>query len=107
MLLYLEKGCGVIDMKISSKTVIYMMRIVGTIIVMAALGLIGYLSWITSKVGLDGFLVSGFLVGAVSFVAGIGMFYISFRIYFIEARELDRDVVEKKEKCFINFNKCG
>lgn len=107
MLLYLEKGNWVIDMKISGKTVIYMMRIVGSVIILAALALIGYLAWITSNVGLDGFLIFGFGVGIISLaVAGL-MIYFSFRIMFEEDIEKEIEAVEKKEKKHIHFRKCG
>lgn len=107
MLLYLEKGNWVIDMKISGKMVIYMMRIVGSVIILAALALIGYLAWITSNVGLDGFLISGFGVGIISLaVAGL-MIYFSFRIMFEEDIEKEIEAVEKKEKKYIHFRKCG
>ena len=107
MLLYLEKGTWVFDMKISSNTVLYTMRIVGSIIIMAALGLIGYLAWIASKVGFDGFLISGFLVGVISLAVAIGMIYFSFRITFVEESALDRETVENKEKQHIHFRRCG
>ena len=107
MLLYLEKGTWVFDMKISSNTVLYTMRIVGSIIIMAALGLMGYLAWITSKVGFDGFLISGFLVGVISLAVAIGMIYFSFRITFVEESALDRETVENKEKHHIHFKRCG
>lgn len=107
MLLYLEKGNWVIDMKISGKTVIYMMRIVGSIIILAAFALIGYLAWITSNVGLDGFLISGFGVGIISLaVAGL-MIYFSFRIMFEEDVDEAIETVEMKEKKHIHFRKCG
>ena len=107
MLLYLEKGTWVFDMKISSNTVLYTMRIVGSIIIMAALGLMGYLAWIASKVGFDGFLISGFLVGAISLAVAIGMIYFSFRITFVEESALDRETIENKEKIHIHFRRCG
>ena len=107
MLLYLEKGTWVFDMKISSNTVLYTMRIVGSIIIMAALGLIGYLAWIASKVGFDGFLISGFLVGVISLAVAIGMIYFSFRITFVEESALDRETIENKEKIHIHFRRCG
>lgn len=94
-------------MKISSKTVIYTMRIVGSIITLAALGLIGYLAWITSNVGLDGFLISGFGVGLISLIIAGLMIYFSFRILFEEDIEESRETVEKKEKKHIHFKKCG
>lgn len=103
MLLYLEKGNWVNDMKISSKTVVYMMRIVGGIIIMAALGLIGYLAWITRQVGVDRFLISGFAVGAVSLIIASVMIYFSFWIMFEE----DMEVVEKKDKEHMLFRKCS
>lgn len=107
MLLYLEKGTWVFDMKISSNTVLYTMRIVGSIIIMAALGLMGYLAWIISKVGIDVFLISGFLVGVISLAVAIGMIYFSFRITFVEESALDRETVENKEKQHIHFRRCG
>jgi len=107
MLLYLEKGNGVIDMKISGKTVIYTMRIVGSVITLATFALIGYLAWITSNVGLDGFLISGFGVGIISLIIAGLMIYFSFRIIFEEDIEENRETVEKKEKKHIHFKKCG
>ena len=107
MLLYLEKGNWVIDMKISGKMVIYTMRIIGSVIILAALGLIGYLAWITSNVGLDGFLISGVGVGLISLAAAGSMIYFSFRIMFEENVEETIEAVEKKEKKHIHFRKCG
>lgn len=107
MLLYLEKGNWVFDMKISSKTVLYTMRIVGSVIIIAAIGLIGYLAWITSHVGIDGFLISGFGVGVISLAVAVAMIYFSFRILFEEDIEGKRESVEKKEKKHIHFKKCG
>ena len=103
----LRRTIGVIDMKISSKTVIYTMRIVGSIIILAALGLIAYLTWITSNVGVDSFLISGFAVGIVSSISASVMIFYSFRITFEEDIEKDRKVVEKREKRLIHFKKCG
>ena len=98
---------GVIDMKISSKTVLYTMRIVGSTIIMAALGLMGYLAWITSRVGLDGFLVSGLSLGVICSVVGGAMIYFSFRIAFEDDIEMNREEMEKREKKHIQFKKCG
>ena len=94
-------------MKISSKTAIYMMRIVGSIIILAALGLIGYLTWITSRVGLDGFLISGFGVGIISIIVASAMILFSFRITFEDDIEKDREEIEKREKKHIYFKRCG
>ena len=94
-------------MKISSKTVTYIMRIVGSIIILAALGLIGYLVWITSRVGLDDFLISGFGVGIISIIVASAMIFFSFRITFEEDIEAEREVIEKREKKYIHFRKCG
>lgn len=107
MLLYLEKGNWVFVMKISSKTVIYTMRTVGSIIIFASLGLIGYLTWITSRVGLDGFQISGFGVGIISFIVASAMIFFSFRIAFEEGIEEEREEIEKKEKKHIHFKKFG
>ena len=94
-------------MKISSKTVLYTMRIVGSIVIVAAMGLIGYLAWITSRVGLDGFLISGLGLGAICTAVGGAMIYFSFRIAFEEDVEEEREEIEKKEKKHIHFRKCG
>ena len=94
-------------MKISSKTVLYTMRIVGSIVIVAALGLIAYLTWITSRVGLDGFLVSGLGLGVICSAVGGAMIYFSFRIAFEENIEDEREKIEKKEKKHISFRKCG
>ena len=94
-------------MKIGSKTVLYTMRTVGSIIIAAALGLIAYLSWITSRVGLDGFLLSGLGLGAISLIVGSAMIYFSFRIAFEENVDEGRETIEKKEKKHIHFRKCG
>jgi len=108
MLLYLEyKGLGVMIMKISGKTILYTMRIVGGIIMLAAIGLICYLAWITSHVGLDGFLVAGFGIGAISVTVASVMIYLSFRILFEEDIEEDREEIESKQKRHIHFRKCS
>ena len=92
-------------MKISSKTVLYTMRSVGCIIIVAALGLIAYLTWITSRVGLDGFLVSGLGLGAISLIVGSAMIYFSFRIAFEE--EVPRKTEEIRKKAHLLSKKCG
>lgn len=106
MLLYLAKGSWVIDMKISSKTVLFTMRIVGSMVMVATLGLIAYLSWLTIHVGLDGLLISGLGVGVICLVVGGAMIYSSFRIAFEEDVEDEREE-KKKEKKHMHFRKCG
>lgn len=68
--------------KISSNTVLYTMRIVGGIIILAALALIAYLGWVTRHVGLDGFLIGAFVIGIVSVVAAVSMIFFLFQTYF-------------------------
>jgi len=94
-------------MKISGMTVIYMMRVIGSIIIFAAFGLVGYLVWITSNVGLDEFLISGFSVGFISIIIAAVMIYFSFRICFEEDIEDEREEIEEKDKRRIHFRKCG
>ena len=74
---------------------------------MAALGLIAYLAWIISHVGLDGFLVSGFGIGAISVIAASLMIYFSFRIAFEEEKEIDSEVIHRKERASAFSRKCG
>ena len=93
--------------KISSNTVLYTMRIVGVIIMLAALALIAYLAWITSQVGLDGFLIGAFVIGIVSIVAAVSMIYFSFRITFEEETSMDMKVIHRKEKEHILSKKCS
>jgi len=93
--------------KISSNTVLYTMRIVGGTIMLAALALIAYLVWITSQVGLDGFLISAFIIGIVSIVAAVSMIYFSFRITFEEETPMDMKVIRRKEKEHILSKKCS
>ena len=93
--------------KISSNTVLYTMRIVGGIIMLAALALIVYLAWITSHVGLDGFLIGAFAIGIVSIVAAVSMIYFSFRIVFEEETSIETEIVRRKEKDHVFSRKCG
>ena len=93
--------------KISSKTVLHTMRIVGSIIIVAALGLIAYLAWITSRLGLDGFLISGLGIGVISLIVGSAMIYFSFKIDFAEDIAEERESMVKKEKRHIHFKKCS
>ena len=93
--------------KISNNTVLYTMRIVGGIIMLAALALIVYLAWITSRVGLDGFLIGAFTIGIVSIVADVSMIYFSFRITFEEETPMDMKVIHRKEKEHILSKKCS
>ena len=93
--------------KISSNTVLYTMRIVGGIIMLAALALIAYLAWITSQVGLDGFLIGAFVIGIVSIVAAVSMIYFSFQITFEEETPMDMKVIHRKEKERILSKKCS
>ena len=97
----------IMSRKISSNTVLYTMRIVGVIIMLAALALIAYLAWITSQVGLDGFLISAFIIGIVSIVAAVSMIYFSFRITFEEETPMDMKVIHRKEKEHILSKKCS
>jgi len=83
------------------------MRIVGGTIMLAALALIAYLVWITSQVGLDGFLISAFIIGIVSIVAAVSMIYFSFRITFEEETPMDMKVIRRKEKEHILSKKCS
>lgn len=98
---------GIIMKKISGNTIIYMMRIVGGIIMLAALGLITYLAWITSHVGLDGFLISGFGIGVISIVVASLMIYFSYRIAFEEEKEIESEVIHRKERASTLSRKCG
>lgn len=91
--------------KISGNTIIYMMRIVGGIIMTAALGLIAYLAWITSHVGIDGFLIGSFGIGIVSIIVAIAMIYFSFRIAFEE--EVPRKTENIRKKDHLLSKKCG
>lgn len=93
--------------KISGNTVLYTMRIVGGIIMMAALALIAYLAWITSHVGLDGFLIGAFIIGIVSIAVAVSMIYFSFRITFEEETPMDMKVIHRKEKEHILSKKCS
>lgn len=92
--------------KISGKTVIYTMRIVGSLIMLAAIGLIVYLAWITSHVGIDTFLIGGFSVGLISVIVASLMIYFSFRITFEEEQEVETEIVQKKKEHIIT-RKCG
>lgn len=83
------------------------MRIVGGIIMLAAIALIAYLAWITSQVGLDGLLVGAFIIGMVSVVAAVLMIYFSFRITFEEETPIETKVVRRKEKDHVFSRKCG
>lgn len=83
------------------------MRIVGGIIMLAALALIAYLAWITSQVGLDGFLIGAFVIGIVSIAAAVSMLYFSFRITFEEETPMDMKVIHRKEKEHILSKKCS
>lgn len=83
------------------------MRIVGGVIMLAALALIAYLAWITSHVGLDGFLIGAFVIGIVSIVAAVSMVYFSFRITFEEETPIGTKVVHRKEKDHVLSRKCG
>jgi len=74
---------------------------------LAALALIAYLVWITSQVGLDGFLISAFIIGIVSIVAAVSMIYFSFRITFEEETPMDMKVIRRKEKEHILSKKCS
>ena len=84
-----------------------MMRIVGGIIMLAALGLITYLAWITSHVGLDGIFISGFGIGVISIIVASLMLYFSFRIAFEEEKDIDSEVIYRKERASILSRKCG
>ena len=97
----------IMSRKISSNTVLYTMRIVGVINMLAALALIAYLAWITSQVGLDGFLIGAFVIGIVSIVAAVSMIYFSFRIAFEEETPMDLKVIHRKEKEHILSKKCS
>jgi len=97
----------IMSRKISSNTVLYTMRIVGVIIMLAALALIAYLAWITSQVGLDGFLIGAFVIGIVSIAAAVSMLYFSFRITFEEETPMDMKVIHRKEKEHILSKKCS
>lgn len=83
------------------------MRIVGGIIMMAALALIAYLAWITSHVGLDGFLIGAFIIGIVSIAVAVSMIYFSFRITFEGETPMDMKVIHRKEKEHILSKKCS
>jgi len=74
---------------------------------MAALGLIGYLAWITSRVGLDGFLISGLGIGVISLIVGSAMICFSFRIMFEDDIAENRESIVNKEKRHIYFRKCS
>ena len=74
---------------------------------LAALALIAYLAWITSHVGLDGFLTGAFVIGIVSIVAAVSMIYFSFRIMFEEETPIDTQVIHRNEKRRILSKKCG
>ena len=91
--------------KISGNTIIYMMRIVGCIIMMAALGLIAYLAWITSHVGIDGFLVGSFGIGFESIIVALDMIYFSFKIAFEEEIPRKTENIRKTESLI--SKKCG
>ena len=97
----------IMSRKISGNTVLYTMRIMGVIIMLAALALIAYLAWITSQVGLDGFLIGAFVIGIVSIVAAVSMIYFSFRITFEEETPMDMKVIHRKEKEHILSKKCS
>ena len=83
------------------------MRIVGGIIILAAFALIAYLVWITSHVGLDGFLIGAFIIGIASIVAAASMIYFSFRIIFEEETPIETKVVHRREKDHVFPRKCG
>ena len=74
---------------------------------LAALTLITYVAWITSHVGLDGFLIGAFVIGIVSIVAAVSMICFSFRITFEEETSMDTQVIHRKEKEHILSEKCG
>lgn len=74
---------------------------------LAAFALIAYLAWITSHVGLDGFLIGAFVIGIVSIVAAVSMIYFSFRIAFEEEKPIETKVVLRKEKSHHFSKKCG
>lgn len=93
--------------KICSNTVIYTMRIVGSIIMLSAIGLVAYMAWITSHVGLDVFLIAAFGVGIVSIIVAALLIYFSFRIVFEESNEIKSEEVNRKRKEYIISRKCG
>ena len=72
---------------------------------MAALGLIAYLAWITSHVGIDGFLVGSFGIGFVSIIVAIAMIYFSFKIAFEEEIPRKTENIRKTESLI--SKKCG
>lgn len=74
---------------------------------LAALALIAYLAWITSNVGLDGFLAGAFIIGIVSIAAAVSMIYFSFRITFEEETPLDMKLIHRKGKEHILSKKCS
>lgn len=74
---------------------------------LAALALIVYLAWITSHVGLEGFLIGAFVIGIVSITAAVSMIYFSFRIVFEEETPIETKVVHRKEKGHVFSRKCG
>ena len=92
--------------KIRSNTIIYTMRAVGAIIMLVAIGLITYLTWIASQVGIDTFLISGVGVGLISVIVATLMIYFSFRITFEEEQEVATEIVHKKKDHMLS-KKCG
>lgn len=82
-----------------------MMRAMGSTILLAAIGLIAYLAWITSHVGVDGFLMAGFGVAIISVIVAIAMMFFSFRIAFEEEVSRKTENIRKKEHLL--SRKCG
>lgn len=97
----------IMSRKISSKTILYTMRIVGSVIMVSAIALIAYLAWITNRAGIDGFLACAFGIGIVSIIAATLMIYFSFRIAFEEETAIETEVVHRKEKDHVFSRKCG
>lgn len=65
---------------ISIKTIQYIMRIIGSILITAAAALGVYLIWIQSHVGWDSFFAFGYGVSLAALIGGSLMLIFSFRI---------------------------
>ena len=97
MVQYIEKKERGAVMNISDKTLRYTMRLVGSVVLVAAVALIVYLTWITGNVGLDMFLIMALGIGMITMAGGIIMIYLSHRIIFGKIEEAEPEYIYLRE----------
>ena len=97
MVQYIEKVKRGAVMNISDKTLRNTMRLVGSIVLVAAVALMIYLAWITGNVGLDMFLIMAFGIGLITMIGGSAMIYLSCRVIFEEIEEAEPEYIYPRE----------